>query len=151
MDNKEQEQAVEDFNSGFNCCQATLASLCGKMSLDRPTALKIAAAFGGGICRFGETCGAVTGALMLLGLKYGTLSAGDAEAKEKVYVIAGRFLDEFKRRNRFVRCKELLGCDLSTKEGAAYAKENKIQKSICPKFLRDAVAIAQEIIGDGKA
>jgi C_GCAxxG_C_C family probable redox protein len=142
-----EEQAVEYFNSGFNCCQSTFASLCRKLSLDREIALKIAAAFGGGICRSGETCGAVTGAFMLLGLKYGMVSADDVEAKEKAYVIARQFMEEFKRRNQFIRCKELLGCDLSTDEGAAYAKENQIQKSVCPKFLRDAVAIAEEIIG----
>ena len=140
------EKAVEYFDSGFNCCQSTLASLCEKLKLDNDSAFKIAAAFGGGICRSGETCGAVTGALMLIGLKHGMVSADDVEAKERAYVIANQFIEEFKRRNSSIKCKELLNCDLSTPEGAAYAKENKIQKSICPKFLRDAVAIAGEII-----
>jgi len=140
------DQAVEYFNSGFNCCQATLASLCRTLSLDSESAFRIAAAFGGGIGRSGETCGAVTGALMLVGLKHGMISAEDVDAKEKAYVLAKRFIEEFKLRNQYIKCKELLGCDLSTDEGAAFAKENRIQKAICPKFLKDAVAIVEKII-----
>ena len=141
-----EEQAVKYFNDGFNCCQATLAALGRKLALDDETAFKIAATFGGGICRSGETCGAVTGALMLIGMKFGMTVAEDGEAKEKAYVIANQFIKEFKLRNNFIKCKELLGCDLGTPEGAAFAKENKIQKAVCPKFLKDAVTIVEKIL-----
>jgi hypothetical protein len=54
-------------NAGFNCAQAVFAALAPEFGLDQATAVKIAATLGGGIARTGETCGAVTGALLTIG------------------------------------------------------------------------------------
>ncbi len=66
--------------------------------MDRETALKISDSFGGGMARMGETCGAVNGALMVIGLKYGNTKAGDKQAKEMTYEVVRDFV------NRFIRC-----------------------------------------------
>ena len=63
--------AAEIFSKGFSCSQAVFASLSSEYGVDSDTAKKIAGAFGGGIASNGELCGAVSGALMAIGLKHG--------------------------------------------------------------------------------
>ena len=75
------EQAVSCFKGGFNCSQAVLSTYAQDFGLDREAALKLAAGFGGGMGRMAGTCGAVTGAFMVLGLKHGPTEAGDQTGK----------------------------------------------------------------------
>ena len=110
-------EAVKLFNSGYVCSQAVFAAFSPKLGLEKNQALKIGACFGSGM-RKGEVCGACTGALMVLGLKYGESKAMSNEACE-------RFLDEFKKENGSYICNDLLGCDITTKEGVEFANENK--------------------------
>ncbi|MHC4630378.1 MAG: C-GCAxxG-C-C family protein [Planctomycetota bacterium] len=142
------EQAVSLFKQGYNCSQACsqaiLAAYAEHPDLRRKTALKLACGFGGGM-RMAETCGAVTGAFMVIGLKYGPADAEDKNAKEKTYELVREFAEKFNSRNGSVICKELLGCDISTREGAKIAKENNLCSSLCPKMIRDAAEIIEEM------
>jgi C_GCAxxG_C_C family probable redox protein len=138
------EQAVSLFKQGYNCSQAILAAYAEHPDLSRKTALKLACGFGGGM-QMAETCGAVTGAFMVIGLKYGPADAEDKNAKEKTYELVREFVEKFNSRNGSVICKELLGCDISTREGAKIAKENNLFSSLCPKMIRDAAEIIEEI------
>lgn len=140
------ESVAACFREGFNCAQAVLSAYGPGFGLGRETALKVAAAFGAGVGRMGETCGAVTGAFMVIGLAHGRTGAGDDEAKEQIYRLAGEFLNRFKSRHGSVRCRELLGCDLGTAEGMNYAKEAKLFETRCPGFIRDAAEILEELL-----
>jgi C_GCAxxG_C_C family probable redox protein len=75
------ERAVYCFNQGFSCSQAVLSTYGPKFELDPELALKVSGAFGAGMGRMGETCGAVTGAFMVIGLKYGKTRVEDEETK----------------------------------------------------------------------
>jgi C_GCAxxG_C_C family probable redox protein len=141
------EQAVSLFREGFLCSQAVLATYGPGLGLDRQTALKLAGAFGGGMCRMGETCGAVTGALMVIGLKHGCADSRDKAARETTYALARQFVERFKSRNDAIRCKALLGCDISTREGLATAREEKLFEKVCPKYVRDAAEIIEQTVG----
>jgi C_GCAxxG_C_C family probable redox protein len=125
-----------------------LFSFSQRFGLDREVALKIGGAFGGGMARMGETCGAVTGAFMVIGLKYGKTKAGDEKAHEKTYERAQEFVRQFKTRNRFIFCRDLLGHDLGTSEGRKVVKEKKLATTLCPKFVQDAVEIIEELLKD---
>lgn len=142
------EQAVSSFNEGLLCSQAVFSTFATGLGLDRETATKIATPFGGGMARMGETCGAVTGALMAIGLKHGNITDWRTEdkQKEKAYKLAMEFVEKFKSINGTIRCKELLGCDLSTPEGRKTANENNLFITACPKFVRDAAEIIEEIL-----
>jgi C_GCAxxG_C_C family probable redox protein len=117
-----------------------------RFGLDRETAFKVAGAFGGGMSRMGETCGAVTGAFMVIGMKHGKTRAGDDDAREKTYELVNEFAARFKRKNGSVLCRELLGHDLSTEEGREAVAEKNLFITVCPRFVRDAGEILEALI-----
>ena len=140
------ERAVDFFKEGFSCSQAVLAAYGEQFDLKQELALRIAGAFGGGMGRMGETCGAVTGAIMVIGLKFGCTTAGDIKARENAYTVVREFVHRFKGRNVSVLCRDLLDCDISTPEGMKRAKEEGLIKKACPKFVKDAAEILDQLI-----
>jgi len=141
-------QNAEDLHlQGFNCSQAVFSTLAEPLGLDRSLALKIASPFGGGIGRTGETCGAVSGALMALGLQSG-YSQPDPQAKDRVYTLTREFLRRFKERFGEVACKALIGVDLSTPEGLQKAREQDVFKTKCSHFIAGAVEIAEQMLSE---
>lgn len=139
-------KAVSCFKEGFSCSQAVLSSFSELFGLNREIALKISQPFGAGTARRGETCGAVTGAFMVIGLKYGRIKAEDLQAREKTYNLVREFIRRFKSLHSTIICKELLGCDLSTPEGLNLAEEKHLFDTLCPKFVQSAVEIVEKII-----
>ena len=140
------QEAVDLFEQRFNCSQAIFATYSPEFGVDRETALKVACGFGGGM-RMGETCGAVTGAFMVIGLKYGCTEAGDNEQEFRTYEMVKTFAKEFTARNDSVCCKDLLGCDISSDEGVQKAVDEGLFRSVCPKVVRDAAEILEQMIG----
>jgi len=136
--------AVETFRGGINCTQAILSAWGSRHGLDRDTAMKIGGAFGSGM-NMGETCGAVTGALMVIGLRHARVSSAGFLSRDRTEKETLEFIERFKMRNGTVSCKELLGCDLGTPQGRATAKRDKSFKTRCPKFVRDAAEILEEM------
>ena len=132
------DEAVQLFESGYVCSQAVFAAFSQDLKFSREDALKIGACFGSGM-RKGEVCGACTGALMALGLKYG-------HDKEKSNEACEKFMDEFERENGSYICRDLLGCDISTEEGVGYARENNLFREICPKMVESAAVIAEKLL-----
>jgi C_GCAxxG_C_C family probable redox protein len=108
--------------------------------------LKIGSALGGGICRTGETCGVVTGALMVLGLRNGQLKAIDKPAKELCYRIAARFISMFIARNHSIKCKELLGYDISTIQGRKMVRKRHLISTLCPRLVQDGAEIIEKML-----
>jgi C_GCAxxG_C_C family probable redox protein len=123
-----------------------LAGFSKSFGLDEETALRVACGFGGGIGRLGLTCGAVTGAIMVIGLKYGKVKADDDAAKEKTYALVQEFAQRFRARNKSLNCTELLGCDLGTAEGREKVKEKNLAATVCEKAVRDAAEILEEML-----
>jgi C_GCAxxG_C_C family probable redox protein len=140
------ERAVSCFKETFSCSQAILSTYGPELGLEKETALKVAGAFGGGMARMGEVCGAVTGAFIVIGLKHGKTKAEDEEAKEKTYLIVREFVERFKSRNGSIKCRELLGYDISTLEGIQLIKEKNLFYTICVKYVRDAAEIIEELL-----
>jgi C_GCAxxG_C_C family probable redox protein len=140
------DKALSCFQEGFNCSQSVFSTYAVDMGLDRDIALKVAQAFGGGMAQMGETCGAVTGAFMVIGLKYGKVRIDDDEAKRRTYALVKEFTGKFKARNGTIICRELLGCDIGTPEGNRVAKDKQLFSTVCPGFVKDAVDILEDIL-----
>jgi C_GCAxxG_C_C family probable redox protein len=138
--------AVALFKKGFNCSQAVFSTYSADLFLSTEKAKKIGCAFGGGIGCMGLTCGAVTGALMLIGLKYGNSNLEDQMSKEETYARVQEFAKRFKERNGSLQCSVLLNCDISTEEGLKAAEEKNLIEELCPKFVKDAAEIIEEIL-----
>jgi len=136
-------EAVACFNSGFNCAQAIFSTYCQEFGLEKEIALKIACCLGAGMGRLGETCGAVSGAYLLLGLKHGQYLPGDRAAKEKTYVSVQEFARLFEQRNNTTICREIIGIDLINGD-KEIANERVWQ--ICPKMVRDAAEIIEQLL-----
>ncbi len=132
------EEAIQLFENGYRCSQAVFAAFSEYFDLPKEKALKIGACFGSGM-RKAEVCGACTGALMVLGLKYGESKSESDKACEK-------FLDEFERENGSIICRDLLGCDISTEEGVKQAIDNNLFKEFCPKMVESSAKIANEML-----
>jgi C_GCAxxG_C_C family probable redox protein len=139
--------ALTRFSEGYNCSQSALSAFAEDLGLPLDAALRLAAPFGGGIGREGEVCGAASGALMALGLRYGN-AAADKAAKEQAYAIAAEFVRRFEDRTGGLRCRDLIQADMSTPEGLADARERKVFTTLCPGFVAAAVGIAEELLAD---
>ncbi len=109
------ERAISCLKDGLNCSQVIVSIYSVRHNLKRELTIKFSTVFGGGINFMGKTCGAVTGALMVIGLKYG---------RTKTHLLASDFIKKFKALNRSIFCKDLLGFDISTGEGIERAIEN---------------------------
>ncbi len=140
------EEAVEVFKEGLSCSQAVLGAYCKQFGLDKKTAYKIGSGFGGGM-HLDQTCGAVTGAFMVIGLKYGRTKTNDVEAKMKTVEAVREFAKKFKVRHGSIGCTELIGCNISTLEGYEEAKKKDLFKQVCPEFVRSAAEILNEVLG----
>lgn len=139
------DKAAAMFKEGFSCSQAVLGTYCERFGLDKKQACKIGSGFGGGM-HIDQTCGAVTGAFMVIGLKYGRTRADDVEAKMKTAGTAAEFAKKFKARHGSVGCTELLGCNISTLEGYKEAKKKDLFKQVCPKYVISAAEILDEML-----
>jgi len=143
MNKSKVDEAVACFNNGFNCSQAVFSTYCEDFGLDKKSALKIACGFGAGMGRLQGTCGAVTGAYLLIGLIHGKHLREDEPAKEKTYALIREFAGLFEERNKTTSCRELLGVDLiSGDEQTVSARV----KAICPKVVQDAAEIVEQIL-----
>ena len=142
------ESSVFSFNNGFNCCQSVLLAYCQEFGLDSQVASRLSTGFGGGMGRMAGVCGAVTGAFMVLGLKYGRVKAEDNESREKTYMLVKEFAGKFKARNDSIICKDILECDISTRQGLRIAREKALFSKVCPKFVQDAAEILEEMLRD---
>ena len=140
------EKAVACFKEGFACSQAVLATYADAFGMDRETALRVAGGFGGGMGGLGEVCGAVTGAFMVLGLKYGRTDPADKAAKEKTYAAVQKFANRFKDRHGSIICRDLIGCDLSTPAGVQAAREKGLFATVCVDMVRSAAEILEELL-----
>lgn len=141
---RKSENAVGEFSKGLNCAQAVLLAFNDELNLNRELAIKIASGFGSGMCQ-GEACGAVSGAIMVLNLKYGNSTAEDRESKDKIFEKVREFSKEFKNINGSIVCKNLLGCNLNQEGMREYARNKGLFKEICPKLIKDAVEILEKI------
>lgn len=140
------EAAVACFREGFSCSQAILSVYGVEFGLERETALKAGAALGAGMGCLGEVCGAVTGALIVIGLKYGHTEAKDKETKAKTYDRVRDYGCRFRAGSGSLLCRELLGCDLGTAEGMATARQKGLFTELCPRFVREAAEILEDVL-----
>ena len=128
--------------SKMNCAQSVLTAFSDELGLDRATALKLAGGFGGGMGRTGKTCGAVSGAYLVIGLSE---SKAAREGVEAVYAKVQEFTRRFIELHGSTSCTELLKCDLSDSTELARARVESLFTKACPVFVKGAVEIIEQL------
>ena len=134
-----QDQAESLFNEGYNCAQAVLGAFDKETGLSKEQAMKLAAPFGGGIGRTGETCGALTGLLMAYALMKET---GNKEDKLAAYERTRSLMDAFKKDAGSVFCRELKGAGAN--ETLLKNVPEAYKNRPCVYLVRLAVAIGEK-------
>jgi C_GCAxxG_C_C family probable redox protein len=138
--------AGELFYKGYNCSQAVVAAFSDIIGIDEKAMLKIASSFGGGMGRMREVCGAVSGALIVLGLLYG-YSDTDYEKKKEHYALVRRFASEFKEETGSIICREMLsGIVSDTTEDPEKRTEEYYKKRPCRNIIELSAKIVDKII-----
>jgi len=141
--------ASEKFTSGYNCAQSVLWAFAPRLGLDPDTALKIACGFGAGMGRREEVCGAVTGGIMVLGLKFGRGETKDRSATDETYAKTQELMRQFEARHGSCICRHLLGgCDLTTEAGRASFKGQDLLHKTCEPCVRTVSGILAELLKD---
>jgi C_GCAxxG_C_C family probable redox protein len=142
------EKAVRCFQAGFSCSQALLSAYSERYGMAPELALKLSDAFGGGMGGLGKTCGAVTGAMMVIGLAHGRTAADDAAAKLATAVRVRRLVARFEARHGSVACRDLIGCAIDTPEKARLAREQGVFDRVCVGLVRSAAELLEVILGE---
>lgn len=144
-----EDQVVQRFKGKIHCSQVVLMEMAEALGYDAEEAARIAAPFGGGMLR-GDTCGAVTGALMAIGMRFGNSEHGNAAqdslCREKVRL----FQDRFSERFGSTICRELLGYDFSQPRGAQEIAASGKLFTDCPGYVLGALAILAEIFAEAE-
>ncbi|MCL2677455.1 MAG: C-GCAxxG-C-C family protein [Clostridiales bacterium] len=130
------EEASAIFGGGAACSQAVLAAFCEKYGLEKELALRLSRGLGSG-ARCAEICGAVSGAVLVVGLKHG-------QSKEGCNVKTEEFIRAFREKNGGVVCRELLGCDVSTPAGRAKAISENLFRTRCLDLVTSAAQILED-------
>lgn len=142
------EEALALFYGNYNCSQSVFAVFAKQLGIEKEVALRIACGFGAGMARKQLTCGAVTGANMVIGLKYGNYTDDDVFSKEKTYQLVERFMEEFKNKHHSLDCSVLTNCDFSIEQGSVDFKEKNIQEKVCSACIKSTIEILDKILID---
>lgn len=142
-----EDKALSYFQDKFHCSQSVLVAYAQELGLTDEQALKIAYCLNSGM-RKGEVCGACSGALLVLGMKYGQYKKEDLESRQLADRKTIEFMERFKSENGSYICNDLLGCDMSTDEGILYAKEHNCFTELCPRMVASAVRILEDMTND---
>jgi C_GCAxxG_C_C family probable redox protein len=144
---KKHEIALYQFNNGCNCAQSVVYAFADDFGLNKETALTIATGFGAGLGRKQHVCGAVSGAIMILSLKYGKIGNTAKEQIETTYKKVQEYLQAFKKEKHSINCIDLLnGCQLMTEEGQELYKKNHLRTTCCNECVKLSCNILEEIL-----
>ena len=138
-------EIMENIRNGFNCSQIVLGAFAEQLGYSQEEAFRMACPFGGGMCR-GDTCGAVTGALIALGLAYGNDQPGNTEQVQICQEKIVQFQEEFIRLYGSTICRELLNYDFRNPEEKIQAKESGTITRLCPNLIQTAIDITEGLL-----
>lgn len=145
------EKAAGYMKNGYNCAQAVVKTYAADVGMNEEDGVKMASVLGGGVGRTGHICGAVSGAALIIGMKFGSTDNTNIHSKDKAYQKANELLEKFAAENKSILCKELLGYDISTNEGLKQARESGIFIQKCPLCVLSAAKILESIINETQA
>ena len=146
--NSYEEKAVSLFKQGYNCAQAVAGAFAPDMGMSEKDAVKMASAFGGGMGRMREVCGAVSGMFMVLGVLRGYDDPRDNGAKKVLYSRVQELAARFREDNNSIICRELLGIRPENSPVPTPRTEQFYTKRPCTALVADAARILSEFLSE---
>jgi C_GCAxxG_C_C family probable redox protein len=143
------EIAAGFMKSGYNCAQSIIKAYGACVGMSQDDVIRMAAVLGGGLGRSGYICGAVSGAALIIGMKYGSTDPVDFKAKESAYNKSNELLDRFRAENTSFLCRDLIQFDMNNPEELKKARDAGIFQKKCPLFVASAGRILEDIINAG--
>lgn len=143
---KKEEYALDQFKKGDNCAQSVLTAFHDVVDMDEKDLARIASGFGGGMGHMQLTCGAVTGAFMVISLLHGQSDVNDREGRKDINDKIREFERRFRELNKTTSCRELLGADFDTFEGQTKIITENLHAKVCHKAITDAVTILRDMV-----
>mgnify|MGYP001046508221 CR=1 FL=1 len=140
------EKALSYYSKGYNCAQSVVVSFTDILKIDEEVALKMSSGFGGGMGRMQETCGAATGAFMVIGYLLGKYKESDEGAKENTNELIQEFAKKFTERFGSINCLGLIEYDLNTEKGRQQANRQGVFRKKCTNYVKESVELLEEIL-----
>ena len=141
------EQALARFENGYNCAQAIVSTYCPLFGIEPDQGLVLSLCLGGGVARHGNICGAVSGAAIVLSLKYlSPETRPRQEMNNTTYKKCTEFMDRFSERNENIICSELLGMEIRTEQGLEQALAKDVFNKQCTGYVRAAAELLEEML-----
>lgn len=144
------EESLGHFTCGNSCAQSILMTFGKEYFKNTDDAARLASGFEAGLAFRGEVCGAVSGGMMVIGLKYGHSGPADELAKERLYKLTNKFLADFESECGSTSCNKLLNVDISTQEGINEAISNNSFGTICPNAIKTSSQILEKIFAENR-
>ena len=139
------QQAETKFLDGYTCSQAIFSTYCEQFNIDVRSAFNLSCGFAAGM-RMGKTCGAVSGAIMILGLAFSGPHSEQMEDREEVYAAVCEFTEKFIQEYGSTECKDLLTVDISTEKGKQEATERNLFHTLCPNFIKTSAELLESML-----
>ncbi|MBI9053583.1 MAG: C_GCAxxG_C_C family protein [Bacteroidales bacterium] len=140
------DKALKLYSQGLNCAQSVIASFADILELDEDKAIRIASGFGGGMGGMQGTCGAATGAYMVIGYLRGRVINGTEVSNDETNALVQEFSKRFAQKHQSTNCKALISFDLNTEKGKKEAEKADVFNTKCTLFVTTAVEILDEIL-----
>lgn len=140
-----EEEVDRLFKEGFDCSQIVLAAVADKIGITREHAYAVASCFGIGMAQ-GETCGAATGAMMAIGIRYGNVKTGDLKTKSEVFAKRDEFIKRFAEMNGKVKCPDLLGRRVDSFDELVLLGATTDVFRNCRRYCVNAVKILEDML-----
>ncbi|NLE67702.1 MAG: C_GCAxxG_C_C family protein [Lentisphaerae bacterium] len=133
------------FGQGYNCCQSVVLAFAEDIGLSDEAALRLASAFGGGMGKMREVCGALTGSFMVAGMKKGYTDPDADQDKEALYRLVQELAEAFRQKNGSILCRDLIGEDYAPGDATPGKRTQAYYDSRpCANFIEDAVRLLEE-------
>lgn len=139
------QEIVEKFQGSIHCSQIVLGQWAEELGYDKEEAMRMAAPFGGGLFN-GDTCGAVAGAMIAIGMRYGHCTPGDVDGNAAMMAKVKEFLDKFNEKHGSHICRQLIGYDIGVPGEFEKAVETGVVFDRCPNYVNTALEILDEIM-----
>ena len=137
-------KARELFEQGYNCAQSVAGAFADEMGLPFETVVRLSSTFGGGMGRLREVCGAVSGMMLVAGMKYGYTGPKDFASKKRTYAMVQALAEEFRAANGSIVCRELLGLSGKSNPSPAPRTGEYYKKRPCAELVEYAAHILEK-------